>query len=112
MCIRDRFLEHQRYDRLAPQPVPIATLRRPVNPGQLPDRPRLFVLDRRFPGDPGYTAFMQFTFQEGIQGDLEVAYDKERREFTVRDTSTNESGEPAELSDGKMYRSPVQRGDL
>ena len=55
---------------------------------------------------------LAFHFPDGIQSDLEVAYDPQSREFTVRDTQPNVFGAAKEVTDASVYRSPAQRGDL
>jgi hypothetical protein len=69
-------------------------------------------MDRRFPGDDSFVPFLVFHFPDGIQGDLEVSYDAQLREFSVRDLVTGVVGELTDVTDASMYRSPAQRGDL
>src|SRR5262245_59099442 len=101
------YREHTRYELLGKVEVPIVAIR-----GSSNRKPEKFVLERRFPGDDGFAPYLSFHFADGIQGDLEVSYDALRREFTVRDVSTNTVGEAKDVADTSIYRSPAQRGDL
>jgi len=104
------YREHTRYDALVPKPIPIISIK---GSGSSPGRKlENFVLERRFPGDDDFHPYLAFHFPEGIQGDLEVTYDPQSREFGVRDTLANISGEGREMTDVNIYRSPAQRGDL
>jgi hypothetical protein len=101
------YREHTRYERLEKTQIPAGAVR-----GSSNRRPEKFVLERRFPGDDGFSPYLSFHFADGIQGDLEVAYDAQQREFTVRDLATNSVGDFKDVSDSGLYRSPAQRGDL
>jgi molecular chaperone DnaK (HSP70) len=103
------YREHLRYDRLEKKPIPIISIRSQAASTRKLEK---FVLERRFPGDESFSPFLTFHFPDGIHGDLEVAYDPEQREFTVRDTSANVFGEQKDVTDNSIYRSPAQRGDL
>ncbi|HLW65984.1 MAG TPA: hypothetical protein VKS79_11805 [Gemmataceae bacterium] len=103
------YREHLRYDKLEKKTVSIISIHsQPSSQRKL----EKFVLERRFPGDESFSPFLAFHFPEGIHGDLEVAYDAEQREFTVRDVTTNSFGELKDVTDNSIYRSPAQRGDL
>jgi hypothetical protein len=104
------YREHTRYDTLAPKPIPIMSIRGANHAGGR--KLENFVLERRFPGDDDFQPYLAFHFPDGIQGDLEAAYDPQTREFTVRDTLANFSGAAREVADANIYRSPAQRGDL
>ncbi len=101
--------EHVRYDKLENRVVPIVAIRGSSSAGRKLEK---FVLERRFPGDDGFSPYLSFHFPDGIQGDLEVSYDRQSREFSVRDTLANFTGELKDITDTGMYRSPAQRGDL
>jgi hypothetical protein len=103
------YREHTPYERLKPKAIPMTSLKLGSSGGRKVEK---FVLERRFPGDDGFTPYLAFHFPDGIQGDLEVAYDPHQREFTVRDTRTNSFGESKDVADTSIYRSPAQRGDL
>ncbi|MFL5338568.1 MAG: hypothetical protein ACJ8F7_00225 [Gemmataceae bacterium] len=104
------YREHTRYDALASRTIPLSSLRG----GTAAPARKLenFVLERRFPGDDDFQPYLAFHFPDGIQSDLEVAYDPQSREFTVRDTQPNVFGAAKEVTDASVYRSPAQRGDL
>jgi len=104
------YREHTRYDKLERRTIPILSIRGSAGPQAR--RLEKFVLERRFPGDDGFTPFLAFHFPDGIQGDLEVSYDAQQREFTVRDLFNGAVGELTDVTDASMYRSPAQRGDL
>lgn len=101
--------EHTLYEQLEKKLVPVVAIRGSSSPAR---KLETFVLERRFPGDDGFTPYLSFHFADGIQGDLEVAYDATEREFTVRDTLSNTMGELKDVAESGMYRSPAQRGDL
>jgi len=69
-----------------------------------------FVLERRFPGDDGYTPFAAYQFAEGIRGELEVRFDAAAGEFTVRDTLGGD-GVPKDLAEADHHVA-VLRGDI
>ena len=104
------YREHTRYERLEKRRSPIVAIR--GTPGPRARKLETFMLERRFPGDDGFTPYLAFHFPDGIQGDLEVNYHCANREFGVRDTLTNTAGEVKDVTDAGMYRSPAQRGDL
>jgi molecular chaperone DnaK (HSP70) len=104
------YREHTRYDKLERRTVPIVAIRGSSGPSHR--RLEKFVMDRRFPGDDSFVPFLVFHFPDGIQGDLEVSYDAQLREFSVRDLVTGVVGELTDVTDASMYRSPAQRGDL
>jgi hypothetical protein len=106
------YREHIRYDRLAAKAVPIIAIRGTPSPGSPVRKLEKFILERRFPGDDGFSPYLAFHFADGIQGDLEVNYNAQDREFTVRDTLTGTAGEAKDVTDASIYRSPAQRGDL
>lgn len=103
------YREHVRYDKLEKRVVPIVAIRGSSTAARKLEK---FVLERRFPGDDGFSPYLSFHFADGIQGDLEVSYDTQSREFSVRDTLANVAGELKDITDTGMYRSPAQRGDL
>ncbi|MBX9622509.1 MAG: hypothetical protein K2X82_01710, partial [Gemmataceae bacterium] len=70
-----------------------------------------FVLERRFPGDDGYTRFAAYRFAGGIRGELEVRYDPGTGEFAVRDVETGEDGEYTDLAEADQHAA-VLRGDI
>ncbi|MBY0514671.1 MAG: hypothetical protein K2P78_12250 [Gemmataceae bacterium] len=70
-----------------------------------------FILERRFPGDDGYTPFVSYQFTQGIQGELEVKYDPLAGEFEVRDTASGEIGIHADLTEAD-HQVAVLRGDI
>jgi molecular chaperone DnaK (HSP70) len=103
------YREHTRYDRLEKRQIPIVAIGGANASARKLEK---FVLERRFPGDDGFTPYLSFHFPDGIKGDLEVSYDSQDREFTVRDLATNTVGELKDVTDASLYRSPAQRGDL
>jgi hypothetical protein len=103
------YREHSRYDRLEKREIPIVAI---AGAAAQTRKLEKFVLERRFPGDDGFVPYLSFHFPDGIKGDLEVRYDAQDREFSVRDTSSNTVGELKDVTDAGLYRSPVQRGDL
>ncbi|HEV3145076.1 MAG TPA: hypothetical protein VGZ47_14395 [Gemmataceae bacterium] len=103
------YREHLRYDKLEKKKVSIISDHSQASPQRKLEK---FVLERRFPGDESFAPFLAFHFPDGIHGDLEVAYDPEQREFSVRDVTTNAFGELKDVTDNSIYRSPAQRGDL
>lgn len=70
-----------------------------------------FFLERKFPGDDGYTPFAAYQFNQGIQGELEVRYDPPSGEFTVRDLTSGEVGLYRDLTEAD-HQVTVLRGDL
>ena len=102
------YREHIRYDRLAAKAVPIIPIRGTPSPGSPPRKLEKFLLERRFPGDYGFSPYLAFHFPDGIQGDLEVNYNAQDREFTVRDTLTGTAGEARRPT--RYHRSLAQRG--
>lgn len=71
----------------------------------------LFILERRFPGDDVYTRFASYRFAQGIQGDLEVSYDRGAGEFVVRDAATGEVGEARDPAESD-HQVAALRGDI
>ncbi len=70
-----------------------------------------FILERRFPGDDGFSPFASYQFSQGIQGELEVRYDASLGEFHVTDATSGEIGRHADLTETDQQVS-VLRGDL
>src|SRR5262249_2656351 len=103
------YREHTRYENLKPRPIQMTSVKGASSAARKLEK---FILERRFPGDDAFAPYLAFHFPDGIQGDLEVAYDPHQREFTVRDTRTNTFGEAKDVADTSIYRSPAQRGYL
>jgi hypothetical protein len=103
------YREHTRYERLEKREIPVGAIAGAAASGRKLEK---FVLERRFPGDDGFVPYLSFYFPDGIKGDLEVRYDAQEREFTVRDLATNTTGELKDVTDASLYHSPAQRGDL
>ena len=99
------FREYTSYDDLAGQ---VRSVELVVSPGASEN---VFVLDRRFPGDDGYTAFASYHFSGGIGGELEVRYDRAAGEFTAQDVASGEFGRMTDLTEAD-HRVAVLRGDI
>jgi len=99
------FREYTPYPVLAAE---VRTVRLVLPGGATPGN--TFVLERRFPGDDGYTPFAAYQFSEGIRGELEVRFDAAAGEFTVRDTLGGD-GVPKDLAEADHHVA-VLRGDI
>jgi hypothetical protein len=100
------YREHEKYVDLRPKPVPVHVLGRTEG-----SEKRSFFLERRFPGDEGYSQFLAFDFDQP-PGALEVSYDAGVHEFRVTDSATGMPGTPRDLTEGMVYLTPPERGDV
>jgi|GEM_PF-1386804 len=77
------------------------------------------ILYRRFPGENKDTAYLQYYFRDGVEGELKVRYEKQvglsgtgRSPFVMTNEVTYEEGDCTDLTPEESYLHPVQRGDL
>ena len=125
----------QPYDSLQPTVVPIAEVSGDSTNDSLLRQLSLF---RRFPGDgdqleiadrelpafdmakemqnlerqAGYEHYITWAFDEQIQGDVTVSYDRETHTFNVKDKNENEGRMLTDASEQARSRAPHERGTL
>lgn len=70
-----------------------------------------FFLDRKFPGDDEWTPYATYHFPTGIQGELEIRYNRDTGEFDVTDTATGLPGAFTDLTAAE-HLPLAMRGDI
>ena len=98
------YREHAEYAKLTPTDVPVESAGG--------DDKRTFFLERRFPGDDAYSQYKAFEFDRPPGKTLSVSYDNDAHEFKVTDAETGVEGVSTDLTDGSLYLTPPERGDV
>lgn len=108
----DLYQEGQAYDKLEEKRIELRPRQDQQGPDEDSDQPQLINRIRllhRWPGG-GYTDFLKFHFQRGVEEAVSVYYDTRTHDFWASDGHERVKA-TRDISDD-VYRSPVQRGDL